>query len=393
MGPTTSDSGNLGGAKCEGLTGSIAALSSGGDDFQFEGQHQDHNLAVFSDGPTEANVKIDVAEPNSEQPFFNSNTFTTMKLGTSGGDCIEITGGSGRPVAGNQFHGLNMALGDRPLDVDAGIEFEGNSFRGYGAEGNSNPWRVPDGINGDGYNEIMVRIADVGFDDLAEWAFSTIKSLDTPLYIGSDAGEASFYVKDDFSDAAGTTNQRPDRRRSAYYPSRLNTSVVSRYRPSWFKASGSVTKTGAAWDLDDESTTGNAVRLQTPSDLDDGNWELTFQFNDATPTAGFLGFKFVKQDGNDYLRIRIKSGGGVELEKEVGGTLTGLVSGSWPNDTTEHTVSVERDTTASPTSYELFVNGSSQGTVTDSYDPTVNEMEIYFNNTDEDVLLTNLSVT
>jgi hypothetical protein len=140
-----------------------------------------------------------------------------------------------------------------------------------------------------------------------------------------------------------------------------------RYRPMWQASSGSPTITNNELVLPAGDTT--AQEVDAASDHTVGYWEFDYQF--ASPPAdnfNFAWWKFV-DDGNNFLRLLIRDEGFVELKGQQNGS--SVFSQTTDNtafvDGNGHTVRIERD---SGGNFEVFLDGSSQITASNTYVPS-----------------------
>lgn len=180
------------------------------------------------------------------------------------------------------------------------------------------------------------------------------------------------YVYDDWRDNALS-------RRDPNVPPRSTPTMPYRmFRPVWFKESGSPDAVNQRLELDTTSGT-HAIRKFTRKEY--GTFETTMQFGTA-PTSGNAAFGFNYSETNgDFWRVALFPGAGeARFQKKQSGTASTLISGTISDFTAENTLKVTRD--ASDT-WELFINGTSQGTATDSFSVPNPVMRIYGANLDQ----------
>lgn len=139
-------------------------------------------------------------------------------------------------------------------------------------------------------------------------------------------------------------------------------------RPEWTTDAGTPT-VGGMVSLDEGDI------ISTSSSKTEGTWEIDMR---VTATGGVASgnprqFVFMFEDANNYWSYVTVEEGYVRLYKVDGGTENGVFSGSWTYDTSWHTYKVTRDSSGN---FELFVDGVSKGTVTDTWLPTVTKISL-----------------
>lgn len=137
--------------------------------------------------------------------------------------------------------------------------------------------------------------------------------------------------------------------------------------------------------LDESSDSGfnYAEVIHTNTDLETGTWDWDFNWNQAHSGSGshFFDVQLITDDtstsrpsGNKWIGRSEDDGGGTELLKVNSGSTTTVISdGTNVDDGSDHTQKVTRD---SSDNWEMFVDGSSIGTATDSFSPSVNDFAI-----------------
>lgn len=169
---------------------------------------------------------------------------------------------------------------------------------------------------------------------------------------------APFYRVDDFGDNAATSGRSGTAR--THYLNPTQGTRIAKFRPYWTEQGGSTSVSNQ------ELTVGSSGGYITiPSGLETGSWEVHFKF-DTAPASGELQTFLLRKDANNQWRVRIQSGGGLNLSSVQSGTNSTLVSSTWPVDTNPHTVRVERTRDGD---WELFFDGASEGTATDTFVP------------------------
>lgn len=187
-----------------------------------------------------------------------------------------------------------------------------------------------------------------------------------------------YYLFDDWKDNLLTSRRWDDK---MVFP----VSELDKYRPDWTTESDSPSASGGVLVLPDGSTT--AQQVSTASGFTVGTWEKDFTIISAT-TAGACNLFFIWTDNSNTLRVSIESDDDYMLVKIDGGTTTILVSSTWDGDTTQHTTKVTRDANGN---FELFYDGVSQGTATDTFLPSTRDLS-FLNNADSEVDIDNLKV-
>lgn len=141
------------------------------------------------------------------------------------------------------------------------------------------------------------------------------------------------------------------------------------YRPEWTILEGNmdVVNKHIEW----EQAADGKSRLGNPKVLTEGTWVLDYKFDvNGNDTDGF-GVLIVHQDADNYILVRAFDSATDEiwLTKWDAGTSTNIITSALASGTSWHTQKVTR---TAPDSWELFVDGVSQGTGTDSFWPTEN---------------------
>lgn len=174
----------------------------------------------------------------------------------------------------------------------------------------------------------------------------------------------SNYIEDDWDDNALSGRSQPIKDIFYQYgTSGAGDLLKGVYRPRWNVDSGSPSASNQQLELPDGSTTPQVV--STPSTFTTGSWKTDFQVASST-SSGVTEFWIMSQEAqttpNNAYRTRATNDGTYDTRKRSGGTDTTLITGSWPNDTATHTSTTTR---GSHGEFELFLDGTSQGTATD----------------------------
>lgn len=178
----------------------------------------------------------------------------------------------------------------------------------------------------------------------------------------SDFDEFVYTVLDDFADNSLTNRDAPGTTASEFAAGEIG----QYFRPEWETDSGSPSASSSALQLSAGDTTLQATKHGYPgtlpvffesdiifgSDPTSNSAALAFAINDDDIT----GFNY-----DDCYSVRINNDGSIDLRKEVGNSETNLITGSTFTLTDSHTVKVER----AGKTWELFVDGTSQGTASD----------------------------
>lgn len=293
------------------------------------------------------------------------------------GASLRISGDVGQEFMGNTVGQFWSEFSQEGINIDDGIRFEGNGIRGYGIEAADTAFNIGD-LNGRGDNRMRLRTVDAAsFGTLNQSLFSELNASLTPNLVGTETPELDNYLFDDFADngfsnrTGSQTGQYPD---PSLGPSKNYRGYV---RPRWRSAGGSPTVSNGELVLPPGDTT-TQIAVAENIALETGTWEFDFQFSS---TPGFSHrFDFIREDGSNVWFIESQSGGGFVLKKYEAGALNTVISGSWSPDTSPKTCKVTRDESGN---WELFVNGTSQGTATDTFLPDGQRIRVVNQNTSE----------
>lgn len=153
-----------------------------------------------------------------------------------------------------------------------------------------------------------------------------------------------------------------------------NSKVVFAYkfRPEWSVVSGTPTVSNGRLYLDNDS------QLQIPSDFAVGTWRFKFEWTDsaaADTSQCRIKFMYVDADNAYYFQTdAVLSSSHNGLKKIVGGSITDLIM--FGVDLGEHTIKITRDSSGN---FEIFYDGASQGTTTDTDITSTNYFNIWYN--------------
>lgn len=168
------------------------------------------------------------------------------------------------------------------------------------------------------------------------------------------------------------------------------------FRPEWSSVQGSPAAGTGLLNLPAGNVTPQeAAVLDMPNIPEDVYFE--FRVNNSTPTTGSLrmSFCFDFNTTGEYYRVTHQPDGDAIFQEDVGAGNNNLISGTYTQDTNWHTVHVNRAGNGATDTWELFVDGSSQGTSVDTGIPDrgSNGWRIAFQNQfDQDVDIRNVSV-
>lgn len=145
-----------------------------------------------------------------------------------------------------------------------------------------------------------------------------------------------------------------------------SSSFTNPSRPEWSFAQGS-NATASSEQLT-ISASGNDEILEATSENGVEVWEIDLtkpSSNDWFAIFWPVGSNLSNfpNDDSGYRMVIDSSGGSLSFDRRDSGGTTSLISGSWDDDQQTHTYRLERD---SSDQWELFYDGVSQGTATDS---------------------------
>jgi len=171
------------------------------------------------------------------------------------------------------------------------------------------------------------------------------------------------YLLDSFGDGNWSSRDRTKNN----YPIPLNLARTDAriFRPEWELRNGSPSTVDDALSLTAGDTTEQSVMKSSLEDLNNQKtWEFDWQFQTA-PTAGVFAWRLMVS--GDLVQVKIGSDNSFELMKREAGTWSTLISNTWAVDNASHTTKVTRDLNGN---WELFLDGTSQGTATDTILPS-----------------------
>lgn len=113
-----------------------------------------------------------------------------------------------------------------------------------------------------------------------------------------------------------------------------------------------------------------------------GPWEIEFRASSLTTNGEEFQFYFLRQDGNNWYKLKILEDGNLGLDKSNSGSASNIGSGTWPGDTAPHRFKIERVSDPGETRYIVSVDGTEKINVTDSFLPSANQVRFtsFYNN-------------
>jgi|GEM_PF-2883123 len=179
--------------------------------------------------------------------------------------------------------------------------------------------------------------------------------------------ELETYIYDDFEDNVYSGRTQPGK-----------WGFVNIDRFEWTLVAGAASVTGGVLTLTADA--GVNMTLTTPETKAEGVWEFRVKASTNTVgkvvTLGFFG-ETVATSGdidlaNGY-QVQINGGGGFRLQEVTASSRTNIIDTLWTPDTNWHTVKITRD---SDGNFELFLDGTSLGTVQDTTWTACNGMQL-----------------
>jgi len=151
-------------------------------------------------------------------------------------------------------------------------------------------------------------------------------------------------------------------------------------RPEWTVEEGSPSVSDGELILPAGNTT--PQRVSTPCKITSGVWEIGFKFMTA-PSSGSFRMSLIYQNGsNYYILYNDILSNKILLHKREAGSISDPISHTGAvKDTDYHVIKVTRDSSGN---WEIFLDGTSIGTTTDSFVPTPTVIDIS-NYTDAEV--------
>ena len=197
-----------------------------------------------------------------------------------------------------------------------------------------------------------------------------VKAVDTSA---SGIPDSGVYLQDDWADGNLTSRADSNTRTQTIE----GTEYETVYRPDWTTVSGSSTASdangGYARTSADDEITADSVFWE-----DDLAFEAVFRYEstDGSSAGRRSEYQFAMDGSGNGWTVYFNpdsSGATFNLQKRESDAVDSVISSSWDNDTNQHTVRVER---TNGQDWELFLDGSSKGTATDSFAPSVSNINI-----------------
>lgn len=176
------------------------------------------------------------------------------------------------------------------------------------------------------------------------------------------------YIEDDWDDNALT--ERAGSEKDVYYnygTGGAGDLLKGVYRPRWNTESGSPTANDGEFELSPGNNT--LQKAATPSNLTTGEWSYNVQYQGGTVsqrtslTLFANSFTDAAHTYQDSYSVVYDDTDGVRLQVNDGGSITTLITYTTDANTNTRSVRVTRDSYGS---WEMFVDGTSRGTATDT---------------------------
>ncbi|ELY39894.1 hypothetical protein [Natronorubrum tibetense] len=161
--------------------------------------------------------------------------------------------------------------------------------------------------------------------------------------------------------------------------------AVTTARVGWDVLAGDPIVSNNSLTLPGDATSG----IETPAPTTAGTWSFEFQFQTISDGTGAFTPNIIREDTDNRWRISVIENGGLELRYDEGGSTSTVVSSTWPVDTDPHTVSAVHDGDGN---WELFFDGVSEGTETETFMPSNPEIFAPINTADHDLDVTRIEV-
>lgn len=197
---------------------------------------------------------------------------------------------------------------------------------------------------------------------------------------GGGAGETEIanYLEDDWGDNA--LSSRTSTSDGVYAHPDANEAgdvLIGRYRPEWKIVSGSslVSSGELVWDDSD----GDNFFYATPSSFTVGSWQMDISISTSDSTDHGVALYLISSEAaigpSDAYSTCATDSSIYRLRKKDSGSTTTIISGSWSVDGAYHTSKTTRDSYGN---WELFNDGVSEGTTTDTFLPETRYAMIRF---------------
>jgi len=186
-----------------------------------------------------------------------------------------------------------------------------------------------------------------------------IQEGEDPLPLKAMAG---YYLADDWEDNLLSNRDLNPEAAEHHYR------IACRFRPEWTIESGSPSVLEGKLVLPAGDVTAQIV--STPCTFTTGTWRWRWRFT-TTPSAGSLWPWFIFESPANRWNWEAGCLAGYthyRITKEVDGVTTAVITSTWTPDNAEHTTTITRDTDGN---WELFLDGISKGTATDTWLPAL----------------------
>ena len=184
-----------------------------------------------------------------------------------------------------------------------------------------------------------------------------VDAMSNPTKIGT--GGRRGYIGDDWED-----NKLSSRDKAATVATSFD-KIFQTFRPEWTVKAGTITVASGRV----EGDAAGINEVQTSSSITEGTWEVDIII---LATGSHQLICIIYQDDNNFYEAGNTTPGGTRswcLRKYEGGTITDLIQSSWTEATGTYRLKVTRDSSGN---FEMFVDGASMGTATDTFLPTAN---------------------
>ena len=160
---------------------------------------------------------------------------------------------------------------------------------------------------------------------------------------------------------------------------------INTFRPGWTIGSGTwVAETGVM----KKTNSGSAGAVYTSSTYNTGTWSVKLQHESTSNVISDFCFMWV--DASNMNFYKMATANVLQIVKKVSDTDTALIDPGWTSDTAWHTCKATRDASGN---FEMFFDGVSKGTATDTSITTANQIRQYQEHTlDENVWVDDLKV-
>jgi len=184
-----------------------------------------------------------------------------------------------------------------------------------------------------------------------------VDAMSDPSKIGT--GGRRGYMGDDWND-----NKLTSRDNAATVATALD-KIFQTFRPEWTVISGTITTANSRV----EGDASGSNKVQTSSSITEGTWEVDII---VLATGSYQNIYFIYQDSSNHWIAGNSTPGGTRawhVRKVASDSETDIIQSNWTEATGTYALKVTRDSSGN---FELFVDGTSKGTATDTWLPTQN---------------------